>query len=66
MKEYNVGYVWIVINNKRYFIIDQQIARHFVHYSECLSNLTSFYTIQLINPFLISRITANHDKGLGF
>ena len=23
--------------NKRYFIIDQQIARHFVHYSEYLS-----------------------------
>ena len=28
----------VVRLNKRYFIIDQQIARHFVHYSECLSN----------------------------
>ena len=24
--------------SKRYFIIDQQIARHFVHYSKCLDN----------------------------
>ena len=38
---------------KRYFIIDQQIARHFVHYSECLSNPLPFYATQIITLFLI-------------
>ena len=48
---------------KKIFQIDQQIAQHFVHFSECLSN---FYATQMINPFLNSRILANHDKGLEF
>ena len=39
--------------NKRYFIIDQQIAPHFVHYSVCLL----FYGTQIINPFPSSRIS---------
>ena len=50
----------------RYFIIDQQIAWHFVHFSECLSNLLPFYATQIINSFLNSRISADHDKGLEF
>ena len=33
---------------KTYFIIDQQIAQHFVHYGECLPSF--FYTAQMINP----------------
>ena len=37
--------------NKRYFIIDQQITRHFVFESLCVSNPSSFYAI--INTFLI-------------
>ena len=28
--------------NKRYFILDQQIARYFVQYSECISNPPAF------------------------
>ena len=51
---------------KRYFIKDQQIARHSVHYSECLSNPLPFYSNQIINPFLNSRISANDNKGLEF
>ena len=52
---------------KIYFIIDQQIARHFVQYSECLSHPLPFYATQIINPFPNSRISANHEKGyLGF
>ena len=51
---------------KRYFMIDQQIARHFVHYSEYIYHPLPFYTTKIINPFLNSRISANHDKGLGF
>ena len=31
-----------------YFIIDQQIARHFVYYSECLSN--PLFLLCNINP----------------
>ena len=41
---------------KRYFIIDQQIARHFVHYSECLYQLLPYYAVKIINALLTSRI----------
>ena len=52
---------------KRYVMIDQQIAWHFVHYSECLSNsLSHIYATQIINPFLNSRISTNEDKWVGF
>ena len=47
---------------KIYFIIDQQIARHFVQFSECLSSPIHSYATQIIKPFLSSRILANHDK----
>ena len=51
---------------KGYFIIDQQTALHFIHYSECLSTPLSFYTNHIITPFLNSRISANDDEVLGF
>ena len=51
---------------KRYFMIDKQIAPHFVHYGEYSYYHLSFYATQMINPFLTSRIWANPDKGLGF
>ena len=47
---------------KIHFLIDQQIARHFVHYSECLSHPLLFYATQMINRLLNIRISANHDK----
>ena len=47
---------------KRDFIIEKQIAWHFVKYCECLSYPLTFYATQIINPFLNSRIPANHDK----
>ena len=50
---------------KRYSIIDQQIARHFVYHSECFSNV-SFHATQIINPFFTLSVLANHDKGLLF
>ena len=65
--------IQVEINNqqkeyrKRYFIIDQQIEGHFVHYSECLFHppLPSYAT-QINNPLLTSMISANPDKELGF
>ena len=42
---------------KKDFLIEKQIARHFVKYSESLSNPPSF---------LKSRISANHEKEEGF
>ena len=48
---------------KRYFIIDPKKMWHFVHYSECLYRPLPFYTTQVINPFLTSRISGNHSKG---
>jgi hypothetical protein len=41
---------------KRDFVIEKQIARHFVHYSECLSipsHPLTFYTTQIIKTFLL-------------
>ena len=57
---------WIHLD-KIYSIIDQQIAMHFVQYDKCLSNPPSLlHATKIDNPFLNSRISANHDKGLGF
>ena len=56
----------VMIFPKDIIITDQQIARQFVHYSECLYHLHSFYVNQIINPFHSSKISANHDKGLVF
>ena len=55
---------WLYYNYslKRYFIIDLKIAQYFVQCSESLSNPFPFYATQIINPFLIARISANHDK----
>ena len=52
--------------DKRYFRKDQQLARPFVHYSECLHHPLPFNATQIINPFLTSRISTNHEKGKGF
>ena len=35
----------------RFFIIDQQIAWHFVQYSESYSNPLPFYASQMVRPF---------------
>ena len=43
----NPGSNTMLTSIKRYFIIDQQIARHFVQYSQCLSDLPPFPFIQL-------------------
>ena len=50
-----------IVNKKKYFKIDQQIAWHFVYYSEYLSNAT-----QINYPLLKPRMSANLDKVLGF
>ena len=50
--------------NKRYTILDQQIAQHFVQYIEGLSTTLAFYATQIINSILKSMISANHDIGL--
>ena len=47
--------------SKRYSIIDQQLARHFVQYSEWLTISLPFYATQIIDPFLTLRISANPD-----
>ena len=58
---FNENNAMLLGKRKIYFIVDQQIARHFVHYSERLSNPLSFYATQIIKPFHNSRISANHD-----
>ena len=46
---------------KEYF--KNNMARHFLQFSESLSNNPSlFYVTQIIYPFLNSRISANYDK----
>ena len=49
---------------ERYFIEYQQIEQHLVHFSECLYQEVPFYATQIIKPYLTSRISANHDKGI--
>jgi hypothetical protein len=39
--------------NKRDFIIEKQIAMHFVQYSKFISNLLLFHAIQITNPLMI-------------
>ena len=63
-------------NNKKYyidikkinFIIDQQIARYFVHSVNIFTTPPPFpfYATQRINPFFTSKISANQDKGWDF
>ena len=46
---------------KRYFLIDQQKAQHFVHFSEYLSDPLPFYATQFITYFLNLKISLNHN-----
>ena len=48
--------------DERCFIIDQQIAWHFVQISKSLSNPLPFYANQIINPVLNLMISANLFK----
>ena len=52
--------------NKRYFIIDQQIARIYCTTVNVFQAPLPFYATQIIHLFLNSRILANPDKGLVF
>ena len=50
----DLAYHMILIpSNKRYLIIDQQIARQSVQFSEYLSNPLPFWTTQIITLFLV-------------
>ena len=51
---------------KRYFKIDQHLARHFVYFAECLSSPPPFPCSQIITSFLNLRISINKEKGLKF
>ena len=42
-----------MVRNKRYFMIDQQISRHFVLYSEYLYHPLPFYAIKIITLLLL-------------
>ena len=47
-------------------IKEKKIARHFMQYIVCLSTPLPYYATHIINFFLESRITVNHDKREGF
>ena len=49
--------------NKRYSIIDKQIARHFCKTVNVFQTPLPFYATHMINPFPNSRISAKYDKG---
>ena len=53
-------------HNKIYFIIDQQRAKHFCNTVNVFQTPLPFFATQIVNTFLNSRISANHNKGLGF
>jgi hypothetical protein len=50
--------------HKRYFKIEQHLARHFVYYVERLSSLPPFLYIQIIIPFRISTISTKPRVGI--
>ena len=49
---------------KRDFIIEKQIARHYMYTPNVYQNPLQFYANQTINPFLNSMISANHENSL--
>ena len=52
---------------KRYFKIDQHLARHFDYYIECLSRPPPpFLYSHIITPFINSMISNNQEKRLDF
>ena len=48
--------------NKRFFNRETITALNYEVYTKFISYPTPFYVIQIISPFLISMISANHDK----
>ena len=52
--------------NKRYFIIDQQIARIYCTTVNVFQTPLPFSATQITNPFLNSRILANPIQAMGF
>ena len=56
----------IIYLSKRYFRIDQHLARHFECKVECLSSPPPFLCSQIIIPFLNSMTSTNQEKGLDF
>ena len=53
-------------NAKRYLLVDQQIAQHFVHYSGCIYHHLPFYAIQIIHPYLFQGSQQITIKGWDF
>jgi hypothetical protein len=47
---------------KRYFLIDQQIARHLCTTVNVLTTPSFSLQIQIINPFLTYRLSANPER----
>ena len=53
--------------NKTDSIIENEITRHFLHYTvNVFQNHLLFHATQITTPILNSILSANHDKGLGF
>ena len=51
-----------ILLDKRDCIIEKHLPHWIIKYIKCLSYPLPFYTTQKINPFLNSRISANHEK----
>ena len=65
LDNYNENFYMGFLKN-RYSKINKHLARHFVYYCECLSIPSPFLCSQIINHFLNSMISTNHEKGLEF
>ena len=58
----SVGANSIKLIQKEILIIEKQLPLWIIKYIKCLIYPLPFYAIQIINPFLNSRISLNHDK----
>ena len=56
----------MIRQNKRYYIIDQLLARHFKYNGECLSCPPPFLGSQMITPFLIQWSRPIRIQGCNF
>ena len=57
---------WPPLHLLRDFIIEKQLQHCIMEYTKCLSSIPFYNATQIINPFLNSRISANHDKVQGY
>ena len=56
--------IYQFVEKKRYYRIDQHLARHLKYYGACLSSPPPFLGSEIITPFSDSMVSTNQKTGL--